>query len=49
MPKVNNVEKHIWDTEAFDVIIRHTAGRDMRSDKNDLPQYNKFESWPRTT
>jgi hypothetical protein len=43
VPKVKNVEKRIWDTEAFDVIIRHTDGRDMRSDKNDLPQYNKFE------
>ena len=36
MPKVKNVEKRIWDTEAFDVIIRHTDGRDMRGDKNDV-------------
>ncbi len=43
MPKVKNVEKRIWDTEGFGVIIRHADGRDMRGDKNDLPQYNKFE------
>jgi hypothetical protein len=36
MPKVKNVGKRIWDTEAFDVIIRHTDGRDMRGDKNDV-------------
>jgi hypothetical protein len=43
MPKVKNVEKRIWDTEAFEVIIRYTNGRDMRRDKHDLRQYNKFE------
>ena len=43
MRKVKSVEKRIWDTEAFGVIIRHTDGRDMHGDKNDLPQYNKLE------
>jgi hypothetical protein len=43
MPKVKNVEKRIWDTEGFDVTIRHGDGKDMRGDKNDLPQYSKFE------
>ena len=43
MPKVKNVEKRIWDTEGFAVIIRHGDGSDMRGDKNGLPQYNKFE------
>jgi hypothetical protein len=36
MRKVKNVEKRIWDTVAFDVIIRQTDGRDMRGDKNDV-------------
>jgi hypothetical protein len=43
MRKVKDVEKRIWDIEAFNVMIRRTDGRDMRSVKNDLPQYNKFE------
>jgi hypothetical protein len=42
MPKVKNVEKRIWDIESFAVIIRHGDGRDMRGDKNALPQYDKF-------
>lgn len=43
MPKAKNVEKRICLTEGFDVTIRHGCGRDMRSDKTDLPQYSKFE------
>lgn len=47
MPKVKNVEKKIWDTEEFSVTIRHSDGRDMRGDKQDLPQYTKYERMAR--
>ncbi len=40
MAKVKNVEKRIWDTEGFDIIIRHADGRDMRGDRDGLPQYD---------
>lgn len=43
MPKLKNVEKRIWDTEGFDVTIRHPDGRDMRSDLRGIPQYDGFE------
>jgi hypothetical protein len=39
MAKVKNVEKKIWDIEGFDVRIKFN-GRDLRSDKQGLPQYN---------
>ena len=43
MPKLKNVEKRIWDIEDFDVVIRHSDGRDMRGDFTGMPQYNHFE------
>ena len=39
MPKIKNVEKKIWDIEAFGVTILHGDGRDVRSDKRGIPQY----------
>lgn len=40
MALVKNVEKRIRDIEHFDVVIRHSDGRDMRSDKKDIPMYD---------
>ncbi|HHQ4534894.1 hypothetical protein ACE1BS_21620 [Aeromonas jandaei] len=42
MSKVKNVEKRIWDIEGFDVRFM-AGGRDVRGDKEGLPQYNTFE------
>jgi hypothetical protein len=39
MPLVKNVEKRIWDTEEFDVIIRRAGGRDLRGDRTGIPMY----------
>lgn len=39
MPMVKNVEKKIWDVEGFAVCILHPDGRDVRGDKQKLPQY----------
>jgi hypothetical protein len=39
MPLAKNVEKRIWDTEGFAVVIRHGDGRDMRGDRQGLPPY----------
>jgi len=38
-----NVEKRIWDIEAFDVIIKHSDGRDMRGDKTGIPMYGPYD------
>ena len=43
MAKVKNVEKQIWDTEGFDVVIRHKDGRDVHGAKTGLRLYNEFE------
>ena len=40
MPKVRNVEKRIWDVEDFEVVFMKD-GRDVRSDKGNIPQYEK--------
>jgi hypothetical protein len=39
MPLVKNVEKRIWDCEGFDVKIKDSQGRDIRSDMTGLPMY----------
>ena len=38
MPKVKNIEKKVWDIEGFSIRMK-VNGRDIRSDKNGLPQY----------
>ena len=43
MPKVKYVEKRIWDLEEFDVRILHLDGRDVRGDREDLPNYSRYE------
>jgi hypothetical protein len=40
MARLKNVERKIKDTEKFAVIIRHSDGRDMRSDRKGTPMYN---------
>jgi hypothetical protein len=42
MAKVKNVEKRIWDTEGFAVVIKYN-GRDVRSDYQGMPQYGPYE------
>ena len=42
MAKVKNVEKRIWDTEGFDVVIKQN-GKDKRGDAEGIPQYTKYE------
>ena len=42
MAKVKNVEKRIWDTEGFAVIIKYN-GRDVRGDFAGMPQYPPYE------
>jgi hypothetical protein len=42
MVKVKTVEKRIWDTEEFDVIIKRN-GRDVRADFSGIPQYPAYE------
>jgi hypothetical protein len=39
MPTVRSVERRIYKVEGFDVVIRHLDGRDVRSDREKLPQY----------
>jgi hypothetical protein len=39
MALLKNVEKRIWDVEQFDVVIRHSGGRDMRGDRTGIPMY----------
>jgi hypothetical protein len=41
MALVKNVEKRIWDVEHFDVVIKHSDGRDMRGDRQGIPMYDK--------
>jgi hypothetical protein len=41
MALVKNVEKRIWDVEEFDIIIKHSDGKDMRGDKHGIPMYDK--------
>jgi hypothetical protein len=41
MALVKNVEKQIWDIEGFDVVIKHSDGRDMRGDKHGIPSYQQ--------
>ena len=36
---MKNVEKRIWDTEGFAIVIRHSDGRDMRGDRTGIPMY----------
>lgn len=40
MAIVKNVEKRIWDLEQFQVVIRHSDGRDMRGDRVGIPMYS---------
>lgn len=40
MALAKNVEKRIWDTERFAVVIRHSDGRDMRGDRTGIPMYD---------
>jgi hypothetical protein len=42
MVKVKSVEKRIWDTEGFAVVIKWN-GKDVRSDYKGLPQYPAYE------
>jgi len=39
MPTVLAVERRIFKVEGFDVVIRHLDGRNVRSDREKLPQY----------
>jgi hypothetical protein len=39
MPTVRSVERRIYSVEGFDVVIRHLDGRDVRGDRQKLPQY----------
>ncbi len=39
MPKVKGLERTVANVEGFEVTIRHADGRDMRSDKQGLPDY----------
>jgi hypothetical protein len=39
MPTVRAVERKIYTVEGFDVVIRHLDGRDVRGDREKLPQY----------
>ena len=39
MPKVKNVEKHIWDVEGFGVAF-HQNGKDVHGAKSGIPQYS---------
>ncbi len=41
MAKVKNVEKRIWDTEGFAVIIKYN-GKDVRGDFAGMPQYGPY-------
>lgn len=39
MPKLKNVEKKIWEIEGFAVSFKHANGKDIRGDKDGIPQY----------
>lgn len=39
MPMVKNVEKKIWDVEGFQVKLLSSAGKNLRDNKKDMPQY----------
>jgi hypothetical protein len=39
VPTVRAVERRIYGVEGFDVVIRHLDGRNVRSDREKLPQY----------
>ncbi len=39
MPLMENVEKKIFKIEGFEVRFHHEAGRDIRDDKANVPQY----------
>ena len=39
MPLMENVEKKIFKIEGFEVRVHHEAGRDIRDDKANVPQY----------
>jgi hypothetical protein len=39
MATIKTVERNIGNLEGFDVIIKHPDGRDVRSDKENLPAY----------
>jgi hypothetical protein len=43
MPKLKNVERIIANMEGFEVTIRHADGREMRADKEGLPQWANGE------
>lgn len=40
MPMVKNVEKKIWDVEGFQVTMRSSDGKNLRGNKQDMPQYS---------
>ena len=40
MPTVLAVERKIYKVEGFDMVIRHLDGRNVRSDREKLPQYS---------
>ncbi len=40
MATLKTVERNIGNLEGFDVVIKHPNGRDVRSDKADLPTYS---------
>ena len=43
MPTVKTVETKIWSVEGLSVRILHPDGRDVRSDYDGLPNYNRYE------
>ncbi len=44
MVKVKTVEKKIWDFEGLDVLFKYSQNdRDVRGDKGNIPQYNKYK------
>jgi hypothetical protein len=43
MASIRAIERKIWDREGFEVCILHLDGRDVRSDLQGLPSYNKYE------
>lgn len=43
MPTVGSVERKIRSVEGIEVRVLHQDGRDVRSDYDGLPYYNKYE------
>ncbi len=39
MATVRSVERRIFNTEGFRVVVRHPDGRDVRGDRERLPPY----------